>query len=228
MCDLSIVYYTANVLREPLFSRAQQQLVTSAGSLPIISVSQAALDLGFNIVMDLSRFYLNIYRQMLAGAKLAETPYVGFAEDDTLYCASHWTAFRPKPDEFAFDMHRWSIYTWTKPAIYSYKDRRSNSTLIAPRELFIAAMTERFARYPEDADVPLQIWGEPGRYEKLLGVTVRKSVQFFAAEPCVTFSHPDAIGYDIQGERKRLGDLRAYDIPSWGRADNLLRNYYGA
>jgi hypothetical protein len=165
---------------------------------------------------------------MLAGAKLAETPYIGFAEDDTLYCAAHWTTFRPALTEFAFDMHRWSLYTWSEPPLYSYKDRRSNSTLIAPRELFIAAIKERFAKHPDDATTDLRIWGEPGRYEKLLGVKEHKTVAFFAPQACVTFSHPDAIGYAIQGERKKLGDLRADSIPAWGRADQLRRDFYGA
>jgi hypothetical protein len=225
MPDLTVVYYTANVLREPFFSRSRKQLAQAADDLPIISVSQKPLDFGENICVDLSRSYLNIYRQILIGARAAETEFVALAEDDTLYSKEHFTAHRPKADEFAYNMSRWSLYTWTKaPVYYSIKyHRHSNSALIAPRELLIEALEERFAKYPDDTTAPLHYWGEPGRYERVLGVTVRKAVEFFSPVPIITFSHPDAIGYEIQGTRKAPGELKAYDIPVWGKAEDVLR-----
>lgn len=225
--ELTIVYYTANVLREPFFANVQRQLVEAAGDIPIISVSQKPISLGRNICVELGRSYLNIYRQMLIGAKSAETKYIAFAEDDTLYSAEHFRTYLPKDDEFAFDMARWSFYTWTQPPTYSIKYRHSNSTMIAVRELFIEAIEERFSKYPDDSKTPLRYWGEPTRYEGRLRVTVRKPFEFTAQVPCITFSHPDAIGYDIQGATKRMGEIKAYDIPYWGKASEMAERFYG-
>jgi hypothetical protein len=226
--DLTVIYYTANTLREPLFSAAQKQLLESIGNYPLISVSQKPLDLGRNIcVGDIGRSYINIYHQMLTGAKAAETKYVALAEDDVLYCKEHFNTYRPKDDEFAYDMARWSIYSWVDPPIYSLKFRKSNTTLIAPRDLLIEALEERFAKYPDESKIPLSYWGEPGRYESALGVTPRKTIEFTSTCPCVVFSHPDAIGYDIQGKTKRLGQIKAYDIPYWQDAKNFIERFYG-
>jgi hypothetical protein len=224
---LSIVYYTANVLREPFFTNALNQLKEAAGDIPVISVSQKPMDFGKNICIgDIGKSYLNIYRQMLIGAKEVKTPFIAFAEDDTLYPAEHFKTFLPKETEFAYDMARWSIYSWTKPALYSIKFRRTNTCLIAPRDLFIEAIEERFVKWPDDSKVNLGFWGEPSRYEKQLGVTVRKGVQFSSQVPVISFSHPDAIGYGIQGKNKAVGEIKAYEIPYWGRAEQVLERFY--
>lgn len=225
--NLTVVYYTASVLREPFFSNAQKQLTQAAGRLPIISISQKPLALGENICVELGRSYLNIYKQMLIGAKAAKTKYIAFAEDDTLYSAEHFRTYMPKDDEFAFDVSRWSLYTWSSPPVFSIKSRRSNSTLIAVRDLFIEAMEERFAKFPDESQIKLKNWAEPSRYESHLGVTVRTGFEFSSDVPCITFSHPDAIGYDIQGELKALGKMKAYEIPYWGRASDVMERFYG-
>ena len=225
--DITIIYYTANTLREPFATNARKQLVKASRGIPITSVSQKPLDLGQNIcVGDIGRSYLNIYRQMLVGAKEAKTKYIAMAEDDVLYSFRHFVDFRPNDDEFAYDMSRWSIYTWTKPPLYSIKYRRSNTTLLCPRDLFIEAMEERFRRWPDDSKVNLGVWSEPGKYERKLGVTKRKSVEYSSQVPCIVFSHEDAIGYDYQGKSKAVGFLKAYDIPVWGTAEHVLNYYY--
>ncbi len=225
MIDLTVLYYTANVLKEPFATNAREILWRSKGDYPLISISHQPMTYGENIVVDYPRGVPSIYRQILLGAKAATTDFVAMAEDDTLYSPEHFN-FRPKPDEFAYDMARWSIFSWTTPPTYSLKYRISNSTMIAPRKLLIEALEERFARYPDESKIPLPYFGELGKYEGALGVTVRKTVQYTATTPCVVFSHPDALGYGFQGNRKRMGELRAYEIPFWGTADHMIKNIY--
>ncbi len=225
--DLTVLYYTANVLREPFASNAREILWKAKKEYPLISISQKPMDYGQNIVVDFPRAYLSIYKQILVGAKAATTEFVALAEDDTLYCPDHF-AYRPPSDSFAYDMARWSIYSWTRPAMYSMKYRISNSTLIAPRKLLIEALEERFARYPDESKISLGAWGEFGKYENRLGVTVRKTIQYTSTCPCVVFSHPEAIGYEYLGSRKNLGEIKAYDIPYWGKAEDMIKNIYGA
>jgi hypothetical protein len=189
----------------------------------LISVSQEPLDFGENILFPKGQSAHNIYRQVLVGAKAAKTKYVAMAEDDILYSKEHFM-YTPPDGVFAYDMSRWSIYVWTKPPAYSIKRRIVLSTMICPRELLIEALEERFAKSTDD-NAP---WGEPGRYERNIGVTVRDTIQYYARVPSIVFSHPDALGYQAQGDRKGLGEMRAYDIPVWGKASDLLDSiYYG-
>jgi hypothetical protein len=167
--------------------------------------------------------YGNIYKQILRGAKIADTKYIGIAEDDTLYSKEHFNCFRPKDDEFAYNRARWSLFTWSP--IYSLRNRISNCSLIAPRELLIEALEERFAKYPDN--YPNNLMGECGRnsLERVLGITERKSVEFLSEVPIVQLSHPSGSEDRQKIMRKKLAEIKAYSIPPWGIADNILKHY---
>jgi len=235
MTDLTIVYYSSNWLdtHNPYFlENTKKQLLKAAADLPLVSVSQKPMNFGTNICLgDIGRSHLNIYRQILAGAKAANTKYVAMAEDDILYSYEHFHTYVPEKDRFAYNMCKWSIYTWTKP-VFSFKaNRQVVNSLIAKRDMLVAAMEERFAKFEEltkqgkkEEDI-IHVWGDPGRYENLLGVTVREKEEFWSTVPNVVFSHPEAIGYQVLGNRKKLGDLKAYEIPYWGKASDILKLY---
>ena len=233
--DLSVIYYTCNHLEKtnPYFlANTQKQLIKAIGDHPLISVSHKPMDFGKNIVVgDIGRSHRNIYWQILVGAKEATTKYVAMAEDDILYSYAHFHTYVPKRDTFAYDMQKLSLFTWTKPPMYSFRTKRKVvNQLIAPREMLIEAMEERFARIPElkamgwtDENINSK-WGDPGRYENLLGITERKTEEFHSSVPSIVFTHPNAYGYEFNhGKRKRLGDIRMYDIPDWGKASEVLK-----
>jgi len=227
MTDLTVLYYTANVLREPFAGNVRNVLLEAIGDTPLISISHQPMAFGRNIVVDYPRSIVSIYRQVLSGAKAATTKYVAMAEDDCLYSKEHFQFRPPVDDGFWYDMARWSIYSWSNPPIYSIKYRHSNSTMFCSRELLIKALEERFAKYPDLSKIPERFFAEPGRYENKLGVSIQKIFEYTSTCPCITFSHPDAIGFDIQGNRKGLGQLKAFDIPFWGKAEDVLKKYYG-
>ena len=168
--------------------------------------------------------HLQIYRNALFGARQADTKYVAFCEDDVLYTPDHFE-YRPHPGVFAYNKNYWSIYTWVKPAIFSYKDRRNMFSLICERELFIEAMEERFKKYPDETNLNIGNWAEPGKYEDNLGITKRQSEIFFSKEPLVAFSHETALSFKNLGTRKKLGQPRAFEIPYWGRAEDIIKLY---
>jgi len=225
MSDTTIIYYTANTLREPFFSRAKQQLLEASNGLPIISVSQKPMDFGENILYSGDRSVLSIYKQILIGTKAAETRYVAMAEDDVLYPKEHFY-FIPPERTFCYDMAKWSIYTWTKPPMYSLKNRKTMTTMICERDYLIEALEERFNKYPDESQINIHYFAEPGRYERKLRVTVRDTGEFVSQVPCIVFSHPDALGYEIQGDKKRMGYIKAYDIPIWGKAEDVMKRFY--
>lgn len=229
MNDLTVIYYTANHLDE-IKSRflylTQKYLRKATEGIPIISVSQTKeTGIGEQVLVgDIGRSHLNIYRQALIGAKKATTKYIALVEDDVLYHEDHFK-HRPVGKEFLYNMNVWSIYTWVNPALFSYKDRRNLSQLICERELFIEAMEDRFEKWPDEEKLFLGNWAEPGKYEKNLGVTIRETGEFYSEISNVAFSHETALSFLNLGKRKKLGHLRALEIPYWGRAEEVLKMY---
>lgn len=230
--DLTVIYYTSNWLdtHNPYFlENTKKQLLIAIGDLPLISVSQKPIAFGKNIcVGKIGRSHLNIYRQILIGAKEAKTKYVAMAEDDILYSHEHFHYHLPEKDVFSYNMAKWSLFTWTKPPLFSFRNNRKVvNSLIAKRDMLVSALEERFNKFKrvKEDQIPLHYWGDPGRYEQKLGVTVRETEEFYTTETNIVFSHPEALGYETRGERKRLGDIRAYEIPYWGRAKDILKLY---
>ena len=231
--DLTVVYYTSNWLdihNTYFLENTKKQLLEAIGDLPLISVSQKPIAFGKNIcVGEIGRSHLNLYRQILIGCKEAKTKYVAMAEDDILYSYEHFHYHLPQLDIFSFNMAKWSLFTWSDPPIFSFRNKRKVvNSLIAPRNMLVEALEERFNKFKgvPDEKVPIHYWGDPGRYEEKLGVTVRLTEEFYTTETNIVFSHPEAFGYLSRGTRKRLGDIRAYEIPYWGRAEDILKLYF--
>jgi hypothetical protein len=228
MNDITIVYYTANFINSFSAEAIRNQLLIAKGDIPLISVSQKPINFGENIcVGNIGRSQINIYRQVLIGAKAVKTKYVALCEDDCLYSPSHFTCFRPKDNEFAYNWNRWGLYTWSRPPVFSNKHRIVLSNCIAPKDLIIETSEERFARYPDESQIPLHHFAEFGKYEKWMNITRRPVVIFESPEPTVMFSHPEALGFAGLGTRKGLGGDRCFELPYWGTAKDVLKKYFG-
>lgn len=222
--DITAIYLTLNRMPQVWSEFHMSHLKTALKDIPVISVSRVPMDFGTNL-LDLGPYgYVNIYKQILRGAEEAKTKYIAVVEDDTLYHESHFRDFRPKDNEFAYNRCRWSLFSWGIPQ-YSLRQRISNCSCIAPRELMIEALTERFEKC--GYDIPVTKMGECGRnkLERMLGITLRKQVDFFSREPIVQLSHPSGTEDRQQIMRKRHAEIRAFDIPYWGKAENVVRHY---
>lgn len=166
--------------------------------------------------------YQRIYDQLLIGCKQATTPYIGVIEDDVLYSPEHFSEFRPPMDTFAYNNHRWALFTWWKPT-YNWRNRVSNCSLIASRELAIEALEERNAKYPNG-------WpyvGELGRWriDKVLGVPKRKLHEWYSTVGIIQINHDNATEDRQLAHWKDWGPVRAYDIPRWGKAADVIKMY---
>lgn len=225
MTDLTIIYLTANEVPLIFDQHIQRHLLLAANDLPIISVSKKPVTIGKNIISDLPRSHISIYKEALIGVKAADTKYIAIAEDDVLYSPEHFKKRPSRPDIFAYNIACWSIYTWSDPAIYSYSGRRNHGMLICERDLYIQAFEERFTKYTDESKINNAIWAEPGKYERQLGVTVHPTELFYTDPACVMFTHPKGLSYTTLGMKKRLAPIRAYDIPYWGRAAEIVKLY---
>lgn len=202
-----------------------KQLKKAAGDNPIISVSHKPIKLGNNIcVGDIGRSIYNIYNQVLIGAEAAKTKYVATAEDDVLYPEGYFD-YRPREGVFSYNLLKWSLFTWVKPPLYSYRARETMTHLIVTRKDLIKTLKERFEKYPNPENIPEHLWGEPGRYNERMGLTPVDKEASQSDYPSVVFSTKEALGFGHLGTRKAHSKIRAYDIPTWGRAEDVLKLY---
>lgn len=222
MPDLTVIYMTTNQLPKHWVDYQLKILKRAAGDYPGISVSRRPMDLGTNIIDDGEQSHHNMYKQLLRACKVATTDFIATAEDDVLYTKEHFNFYRPPLDTIAYDMSRWSLYYWTP--IYSIKQRISNCTLIAPRLEYIDALEERLTRMTPERP---ELISEVGRYEKNLRVKPRKIQRVYSAAPVVQFNHPSSTDHVAKEARKRLGQIKAYDVPTWGPAQGIIDRYYG-
>ncbi len=235
MSDLVAVYYTSNRLdaKRPHFAKAvRDQLLKSLdGEFPIVCVSHEPLAFGDqNIVVGpVERSHTQIYRNVLHGAvaaasAFATAPYIALCEDDALYSWGHFRSHRPPLNKFAYDFNKWGINTWMDPPVFGYRARMVINHLIAPRELLIESLTERFEKFKDvpESEIPIQWWGDLGRLEHNLGVTTRKWEPFAAPEPGLVYNHEEAFGFLNLGKKKSVGGARCDYLHPWGSAQTML------
>jgi hypothetical protein len=224
--DLSVIYITANVIPEKFAVVARDILFYARGDAHLISVSKKSLPYGDNIyVGDTPRNQANIYRQALVGAKESRTKYIAIAEDDVLYSAEHFK-FRPKQGHWGYNMNSWNLFTW-EPNFFSQKPggRRNLNGLICERDMFIEHLEERFRLWPDDSKINISIFGEPGKYDNQLGTTPYPSQYFYPNPPNIVFSHENNLQFSGLGKRKKVGEIRATEIPGWGTAEEVSKIY---
>lgn len=222
MGDLTCLFLTVNKVPIQWAEYQKEILLKAIGDTKVITISKTPLDWGQNLIQDEKPSISNVYRQMLRGAKLADTKYIAIAEDDVLYHKDHFQ-YRPEDNCFGYNMTRWSLFTWDP--VYNLQGRMGNFSLIAPRQLMIDALEERFTKYPDGT--PEDFTGELGRYklERKLGVTPRNTHQFYTTIANVVFHHDYEMDELAITHRKRKGMIRALDIPHWGRSEELVKKF---
>lgn len=224
--DITIIMLTASRVPKKWALFHKQKLIEAADGADIITLSREPLDWGINIIDDKDYTISNIYFQLLQGAKTATTEFIAVAEDDTLYPKEHFK-YRPPKDVFAYNQNRFNVFRWSRIPTFFWKDRASNSTLIASRKLVIEALQERFAKHPQGT--PSHFTGELGRnnIEDRLGVKRQKMIWFSTEISVVRIDHELGIDRLSRTHRKGMGILRAYDIPHWGKASDIINQFGG-
>jgi hypothetical protein len=228
MDDMTIIYYTANRAKTHFAKALRTQLLEAAGDIPILSISQEPIEYGKNIcVGNIGHKTYNIYRQLLIGAKAAKTKYIATAEDDVLYPYEHYHSQVPADGVFLYDMNRWSMFTWSDPPVFTYKEGRAAlHQLICRRTDLIESIEERFRKYPDEDAIPVQWFGEPGRYERSMQIKVWPLEKFEShGKPSIVFSHPEACGWRVDKDRKRYGKQIVTELPGWGTAEEIIALY---
>lgn len=133
MKNKSILYYTDNKLREPIYTIVQRQLLKIG--LPIVSVSLTPIEeFGSNIVFDdIEPSYFTMISQIYEGLKTSDSDYVFFTEHDVLYPQDHFDFNPPRDDIFYYNANIWR-WEYPKDRAIGYDRLISLSSLCANRQ----------------------------------------------------------------------------------------------
>lgn len=224
MRDITILFYTANLITEFFAKNIQEHLLQSSeGNIPIISISQKPLDFGTNIcVGDIGLSVYNIYKQIFIGAKEAKTKYVACCEDDTLYTPEHFN-YIPPDDTFCYNENNYMV---NKDAGFFWHRGGNMSNCIALTALMVETLTLRFQKFPNFMPrEQCKGFSEPGRHEvRFLGLPPVKMQLFRTEIPTITFNHRPSQG----GVRKILPKhICIESLEPWGHGPTLWRKIHG-
>jgi hypothetical protein len=229
MTDLTVLYITANRMPRLWEQFHREHLLRAIGDFPVVTVSMKPMNLGLgetNLLQTGEWGRWSTFCNWNRAAKEAQTEFIAIAEDDTLYHPWHFRKFRPQPDEVAYDMSRWTVMSWMKEPVFSMLRWLGGFTTICTRQLMIDALDEREALYPEGHPRPGEI-GRPDS-DRRMRVTRRKHVQWWCQFPTVNLAHPRGVSPTYAGptglERKQ-GEVKAIEIPYWGRASDIADIY---
>jgi hypothetical protein len=220
MDDITIIMLTPNKVPKEWAKFHKEKLMEAIGDTPIITISKEPLDWGINLIQT-EYGLTNLYKQMLRGAKLATTPWIAMADDDTLYPRTHFQ-FRPPEKGYYYNLNCWFMFTWNKP-FYFHKPLPGNGLVIASRELVIEAIESRLAK---NSELKGHNCNELGTDKETLQYDKIQWKPFYTNEPILSFYHP----YTGKGQAVRKispWPVRAYDIPVWGRAEEIVKKFRG-
>jgi hypothetical protein len=123
---VGIVQYTDNFGDQEFLEICRRQVNRCAklnGIDEIICVSQKPIaDFGNNIVMDLERSVLSLFKQVVAGLEASTSEIVYLCEHDIIYHPSHFKYVPQQEGVFYYDRNRWSVCDETGEAVFYYTD----------------------------------------------------------------------------------------------------------
>lgn len=179
-----IVYYTDNKLDKSLMRQVQSYLL--ATGLPIVSVSLKPIDFGVNIVLNLERSYLTMFKQILTGILAMNTDIIFLAEHDVIYSKEHFEYIPPLRDRFYYNKNNWQVRKTDGHAVYW--DAKKVSQLCAYRDLMIAHYSERVRRV-EFEGFSRRMGFEPGTHRRAERVDDTTSEFFETKIPNLDIRH---------------------------------------
>jgi len=195
--NTTVIYYTSNRENKAFEQKIMERLTQV--DLPIITVSQKPVNIGRNIVVgDIGVSDQNVFKQMLIGCEVAETPFVIFAEADTLYPPEY---FKYKPKE----LKRY----WFEPVYILYRNKdsfflkgRSDCGHMAGRELAIKLLKEG---------------GNKGmRYKG-----IHRPTKVELKNPIINIKTGDGMRPKTQ-----TGRIPVTRLPYWGKATDVRKEYF--
>jgi len=223
--DLTLLYYTANILPERTANNVRNHLLkVTGGKIPIVSVSQEPLDFGFNITVGkIGRTYYNCYKQILTGAMLVKTRYVACVEDDTLYSMEHFN-HRPSSGTFAYNGNMW--YAEYEKYWRKFEGQSGMCGCIVETKTLIDTLTPRYLKFPDppDSERAQRHFQEPGRDDRWFGIENAETEHFTTRIALLTFNYFAGLGG--KAITKAHIPIIKKNMEPWGDCDALHNRFW--
>ena len=223
------VYYTDNQCEERILDVARRQLKRSTNGNAIISVSQFPINFGDkNIVMNLIRSPLTMFKQILAGLKTIDTDIVFLTEHDLLYHPSHFEFTPPKKDVFYYNEHTYKLDWQTGQALFYYC--KQTSGVVAYRDLLLEHYQKR-VKIVEEQGFTRRMGFEPGTHAPPRGIDHYKAERYMSEFPNVDIRHRANLTSNrfkkeqFRSQRSIKGWKMVNEIPGWGITKNRFDDF---
>ena len=226
-----IVWYTDNRL-DPLIMRAcQNQLNNARKDYELITISLQPIDFGSNIVLQLERSILTMFRQQLAGIEASSADIIFLCEHDVLYHPSHFDFTPPRKDLFYYNGNAWWVRATDGHAV-RVSQARAVSGLCASRDLLLEHYRKRVALVEKNG-WSLRIGFEPGTHHRPERVDDYWHDQYDSAYPNLDVRHdknasPTRWSKDqFRNQRYTEGWTEAEEVAPWytkGKFNDMLRD----
>lgn len=220
------IYYTDNRIDEMIGLAAQNSIKRGMGGHKIISVSLAPISFGDNIVLDLERGYLTMFRQILAGLEALDTDIVFFTEHDVIYHKSHFDFIPPDKEKYYYNTNVWKMRHDNGHAV-RVDDCRQLSGLCCYRELAVKHYRKR-VDLVESAGFSRKMGFEPGTHNRTERVDDSKSDTWESEYPNVDIRHNQNLTpsrwdpNEFRDQRYAKGWRETDEIPGWGSGRDVL------
>lgn len=220
-----IVYYTDNRLDPKIMKQCQEEIKKSG--LPIVSVSLKPIDFGTNIVMNLERGPITMFKQILAGLEKLDTDVVFLCEHDVLYHPSHFI-FRPeRKDLYYYNMNNWQLRSSDGHAVAF--DAKKVSQLCADWKLLLEHYRRRLELIEKRGGFDRKMGFEPGTHNRDERVDDIKAGEWRSEYPNVDIKH----GKNLTEARWHQSEFRSQrscrnwketdEIEGWGKGISILK-----
>lgn len=225
--NATLVYYTDNNPESLILEVCQKQLLycMEYWKFPIISVSQKPIDFGYNIVMNLERSVLSMYKQILKGLEEAKTDVIFTIEHDLLYSPSHFSFKLPDNKNYWYDRNRWCVDADTGKAVFYHSD--VPSLLCANRELLIDHFSRKVHFVSLYGHIVKYGFSPPKGLPKELRIGGHKT--YFSAVPTIDIRHSRSFTRrrmnksQFSSDRSCRGWTESDGVPDWCKTLGCFR-----
>jgi ribosomal protein L37E len=232
MARAGLVYYTDNRVDERIARAVRQRL--QASGLPMVSVSLKPLAVPDNIVLDMERGHLAMFKQILTGLEALKADVAFLVEHDVLYHPSHFEFYPGERDRVYYNQNVWKLDAATGKALH-YRCSQT-SGLCAARELLVAHYRKRVTLV--EANGFTRAMGfEPGTHNRAERVDDLTAETWMSTWPNVDIRHGSNLTpsrwtkAEFRNQKFTEGWTEASEIPGWGktlgRFDDFLREVTG-
>lgn len=213
----STIIYVSSSMEKPSFEKKiQQDLLSKCGSIPIVAVTQEAVNLGSNsiniVVGRVGASGFNMCRQILIGCEAITTKFVISAEADCLYPPDYFT-FVPERDDIPYRSADTYLLAFQRDYFYK-KNEGSTFAQIVGKEFYIKRLRYLFEGVSQ--------WSvEEKNFPKTRGKKFFEEVAWFKSNPCISMKTGQGMRRYSHSDRTPI-----HELPYWGKAMDLRKDLY--